>query len=103
MPDPFGQLAGCLAGEGQPEDPVRGHQTVGDQVDDPTGHRLALLPDPAPARTSPAVSGASMMARCSAVGGGWSSTTASQSADQLNDAVPGERWLVVGPLDTGTT
>ena len=36
------QLAGRLARERQPEDPVRLHQAVGDEVDHPGGHGLRL-------------------------------------------------------------
>ena len=39
---PFGQLTGGLAGEGEPEHLVGLDEPVGDQPDDPVGHRLGL-------------------------------------------------------------
>ena len=40
--DALGELGGRLAGEGQSQDLVGLHVTVGDQPDDPRGHRLGL-------------------------------------------------------------
>ena len=39
---PLPQLGGCLAGEGEAQDPFRPDHAVGDQPDQPGGHRLAL-------------------------------------------------------------
>jgi hypothetical protein len=39
---PVGELGGRLAGEGEPEHPVRAHHPVGHQPDQPRRHRLAL-------------------------------------------------------------
>ena len=77
----LGELAGGLAGEGEPEHLVAAHEPFATSQTHAAAI-VSVLPLPAPATTSAGASGASMTAVCSSVGGNWPSAAAIAAAER---------------------